>query len=136
MLLQSFYIQIANILSGFADTGLHQSKTPLEFAAGARQGCFGVDVQMPGQPRISYTNVTKTRAKKILESFTKKGTPPKSGTAGHFGDEELDGIPKFWDHPMLKSQVRVVLPPTSTASAVAKRAIRIDGTFNRALRRK
>jgi NADH-quinone oxidoreductase subunit F len=79
-------------------------------------GCIGpcylepmLDVQMPGQPRISYTNVTKTRAKKILESFTKRGTAPKSGTAGHFGDDELDGIPKFWDHPMLKAQVRIVL---------------------------
>jgi NADH:ubiquinone oxidoreductase subunit F (NADH-binding) len=44
-----------------------------------------------------------------MESFFEKGEVAKSRLAGHFGDADLDGIPRFFDMPMLKPQVRIVL---------------------------
>ncbi|MFZ2055611.1 MAG: NADH-ubiquinone oxidoreductase-F iron-sulfur binding region domain-containing protein [Candidatus Aminicenantales bacterium] len=79
-------------------------------------GCIGpcyleplMDVQMPGKPRISYSNVRPSDVPIILESFFVKGEPATSRLAGHFGDGEFDGIPRFFDMPMLKPQVRIVL---------------------------
>ena len=79
-------------------------------------GCIGpcyleplVDVQMPGRPRVSYSNVTPKRVVKILEGFFADNGIPKDHLAGHFGDGELDGVPRFFDQPMLAPQVRVVL---------------------------
>jgi NADH-quinone oxidoreductase subunit F len=79
-------------------------------------GCIGpcyleplMDVQMPGKPRISYANVTPKDAMLILESFFEKGEIPTNHLAGHFGNGDLDGIPRFFDMPMLKPQVRIVL---------------------------
>ena len=79
-------------------------------------GCIGpcyleplVDVQMPGQPRISYSNVTADLARRLVDSFLVRGEVPKSHLVGHFGEAAHDGVPRFFDHPMLKSQVRIVL---------------------------
>ncbi len=82
-------------------------------------GCIGpcyleplMDIQMPGRPRISYANVTPEKAKKIIESYLIKGDPQAQFAVGHFGDENFEftnGIPRFFDLPMLKPQVRVVL---------------------------
>lgn len=79
-------------------------------------GCIGpcyleplVDIKMPQKPRISYSNVTPEQGVKILDSFLKKNEIPKFSLAGHFGEEEIEGIPKFYDQPMLAPQVRVVL---------------------------
>jgi NADH-quinone oxidoreductase subunit F len=79
-------------------------------------GCIGpcyleplVDIQMPGMPRISYSNVSPKRATMLLDEFLEEEQIPKSHIAGHFGEGELDGVPRFFDHPMLAPQVRVVL---------------------------
>lgn len=79
-------------------------------------GCIGpcyleplFDVQMPGQPRVSYANVSAKDAAPILNAFFERGEIPKNRVAGHFGDGELDGIPRFFDQPMLKPQRRIVL---------------------------
>ncbi len=79
-------------------------------------GCIGpcyleplMDIQMPGKPRISYSNVRPSDVPIILESFFDKGEPAKSRLAGHFGEADFDGIPRFFDMPMLKPQVRIVL---------------------------
>jgi len=79
-------------------------------------GCIGpcyleplMDVQMPGKPRISYSNVTPKDVVRILDAFFENGEIVKTRLAGHFGDGELDGIPRFFDMPMLKPQVRIVL---------------------------
>jgi NADH-quinone oxidoreductase subunit F len=79
-------------------------------------GCIGpcyleplMDVQMPGQARISYANVTAKDVAWILHAFFVEGEITKDHLAGHFGDGELDGIPRFFDMPMLKPQVRIVL---------------------------
>jgi NADH-quinone oxidoreductase subunit F len=79
-------------------------------------GCIGpcyleplLDIQMPGQPRISYSNVRPSDVPLILESFFEKTEVATSRLAGHFGEAEFDGIPRFFDMPMLKPQVRIVL---------------------------
>ena len=79
-------------------------------------GCIGpcyleplVDVQMPGQPRVSYSNVAETHVARILDPFLEDNGIPKFHLVGHFGEEELDGVPRFFDHPMLAPQVRIVL---------------------------
>jgi NADH:ubiquinone oxidoreductase subunit F (NADH-binding) len=64
---------------------------------------------MPGQPRISYSNVAAKDAEPILQGFFEKGETPKYHLAGHLGDGEIDGVPRFFDLPMLKPQVRIVL---------------------------
>ncbi len=79
-------------------------------------GCIGpcyleplVDVQLPGQPRISYANVDPRLAIGMLDSFFQGAEIPRPHLVGSFGDESIDGIPRFFDQPMLKPQVRVVL---------------------------
>ena len=82
-------------------------------------GCIGpcylepmMDIAMPGSPRISYTNLTPQKAKKVLTSCLVDGEPAARLAAGHFGDaafSERTGIPRFFDLPMLKPQVRVIL---------------------------
>jgi NADH-quinone oxidoreductase subunit F len=79
-------------------------------------GCIGpcyleplVDIQMPGQPRISYSNVTADNVTRLLQSFLEKGEVYKPRLVGHFGTEKFDGVPRFFEHPMLAPQVRIVL---------------------------
>jgi NADH-quinone oxidoreductase subunit F len=82
-------------------------------------GCIGpcylepiMDIVMPGVPRVSYTNVTEQKAKKILKSCLVNNDLARQMATGHFGDELFSvktGIPRFSDLPMLKPQVRVIL---------------------------
>ncbi len=79
-------------------------------------GCIGpcyleplVDIQLPGQPRVSYNNVTPKSLTPILESSLLQGKISSKGAIGHFGKTAFDGIPRFYDLPMLKPQVRIVL---------------------------
>jgi NADH-quinone oxidoreductase subunit F len=81
-----------------------------------RVGCIGpcyleplVDVQMPGSPRISYSNVTPQLARELLSSFLTRGEMFQRHLVGHFSDNGFTGAPRFFDHPMLKGQVRIVL---------------------------
>ena len=81
-------------------------------------GCIGpcyleplMDVKLPGKPRISFSNVNESKAEKILKKFFVDDEIPKLGLLGHFGENGVfDGeVPRFFDHPMLKPQVRLVL---------------------------
>jgi NADH-quinone oxidoreductase subunit F len=79
-------------------------------------GCIGpcyleplLDIQMPGRPRISYSNVGAKDVPGILEGFFEKNEVPENHLAGHLGDETCDGLPRFFDMPMLKPQRRIVL---------------------------
>ena len=79
-------------------------------------GCIGpcyleplVDIQMPGQPRVSYNNVTPKTLPVILGSHVGESVPYAKAAIGHFGKEPFNGIPRFFDLPMLKPQVRIVL---------------------------
>ncbi len=82
-------------------------------------GCIGpcyleplMDIALPGQPRVSYANVTPEKAARILTATLVKGDLLPKQAAGHFGDDaftQKTGIPPFFDLPMLKPQVRVIL---------------------------
>ena len=82
-------------------------------------GCIGpcyleplMDIQMPGAPRISYGSVDPPKARRIIESNLLKHDPLPQLAVGQFtqnGDPLVEGIPRFFDLPMLKPQVRVVL---------------------------
>jgi (2Fe-2S) ferredoxin len=82
-------------------------------------GCIGpcylepiMDIALPGGPRVSYTNVNSVKAKKILQASLIEGDPAAQMAKGHFGAESFSlktGIPRFFDLPMLRHQVRVIL---------------------------
>jgi (2Fe-2S) ferredoxin len=82
-------------------------------------GCIGpcyleplMDITLPGKPRISYANMTQEKTRIIVESSLLRGDTQSKMAVGYFdgpGDKYYDGIPRFFDLPMLKSQVRVVL---------------------------
>jgi NADH:ubiquinone oxidoreductase subunit F (NADH-binding)/(2Fe-2S) ferredoxin len=82
-------------------------------------GCIGpcyleplMDIAMPGQPRISYSNVDAAKAERIIENHIVHNKPELTLAVGHFGTNghaSTGEIPFFFDLPMLKSQVRLVL---------------------------
>ncbi len=79
-------------------------------------GCIGpcyleplIDIQMPGKPRVSYSNVAPEHVGRILDGLLADNGIPRFHLAGHFGEEEIDGVPRFFDQPMLAPQVRIVL---------------------------
>ncbi|MCX5804782.1 MAG: NADH-quinone oxidoreductase subunit NuoF [Proteobacteria bacterium] len=79
-------------------------------------GCIGpcyleplVDIKMPEQPRVSYSNMTPKLLTNVLKSHLVDGVPFAKAAIGHFGDNSFHNIPPFYELPMLKPQVRVVL---------------------------
>ena len=79
-------------------------------------GCIGpcyleplVDIKLPGQPRVSYNNVNAKTLPIILKTHLLKGVPHAKLALGNFGKESFYDIPRFFDLPMLKPQVRIVL---------------------------
>ncbi len=82
-------------------------------------GCIGpcyleplMDIAMPGEPRVSYSNVTAKNARRIIKSHVMDGAPLQRFAVGHFGkegEESVGDLPRFFDLPMLKPQVRIVL---------------------------
>ncbi len=82
-------------------------------------GCIGpcylepiMDITMPGWARVSYGQMTPAKAKKIVTTAIKTGTPPLEESLGviePLEDRQTGGLPRFFDHPMLKQQTRIVL---------------------------
>jgi NADH:ubiquinone oxidoreductase subunit F (NADH-binding)/(2Fe-2S) ferredoxin len=79
-------------------------------------GCIGpcyleplIDIKLPGQPRVSYNNVNTKTLPIILKSHLLQGVPYAKLALGNFGKESFHDIPRFFDLPMLKPQVRIVL---------------------------
>lgn len=82
-------------------------------------GCIGpcylepiLDVALPGQPRVSYANVDGKKAQRLLKTILLEGRYPPASVIGHFGTPEWDErlhLGRFFEHPMLKAQVRIVL---------------------------
>ena len=98
----------------FAGLEAHLAERGVE-AEMVRVGCIGpcyleplVDVQLPGKPRVSYSNMTAALAIETLEKLL-SGEVPKRHLLGHLGEEPFDGVPRFMDHPMLAHQQRIVL---------------------------
>ncbi len=79
-------------------------------------GCIGpcyleplIDIKLPEQPRVSYNNVNAKTLSIILKSHLLQGVPHAKLALGNFGKEPFYDIPRFFDLPMLKPQVRIVL---------------------------
>ena len=79
-------------------------------------GCIGlcyaeplIDIAKPGRPRISYAEVTPKIIPQIIEDYLVNDNPRPDLALGTVGDGSVDGIPKLFDLPMLKPQVRIVL---------------------------
>jgi len=77
-------------------------------------GCIGlcylepiVDIVKPGRPRISYCQVTPEKVVKLIEDYLVNDNPRPDLALGTFGEDSFAGIPKFFEHPMLKPQVRI-----------------------------
>jgi len=86
------------------------------FARVIQVGCIGpcyleplVDIKLPEQPRVSYNNVNMKMLPAILKSHLLQGVPHAKLALGNFGNESFYDIPRFFDLPMLKPQVRIVL---------------------------
>ena len=79
-------------------------------------GCIGlcyaeplVDIAKPNRPRISYSNVTPEIVPQLIEDYIVNDNPRPDLALGTIGDGSVDGIPKLFELPMLKPQVRIVL---------------------------
>jgi NADH-quinone oxidoreductase subunit F len=79
-------------------------------------GCIGpcyleplMDIAAFGNPRLSYGPVNRESARMIVENYLLHRDPMKDRVLGHFSPGEFDGIPRFFDLPMLRPQVRIVL---------------------------
>ncbi len=77
-------------------------------------GCIGmcylepiVDIIKPGRPRISYCKVTAEMVPQLIQDYLVNDNPMPDRALGTFGDQTIEGIPRFWDLPMLKPQVRI-----------------------------
>jgi len=79
-------------------------------------GCIGpcyaeplVDIAKPNRPRICYSSVTPEIVPQLIEDYLIKDNPRPDLALGTLGDGSVDGIPRLFDLPMLKPQVRIAL---------------------------
>jgi len=79
-------------------------------------GCIGLcyaeplmDIAKPGKPRVSYSLVTPEKAAQLIEDYLVNDNPRPDLALGTVGEGSIDGIPRLFDLPMLKPQVRIVL---------------------------
>jgi NADH-quinone oxidoreductase subunit F len=79
-------------------------------------GCLGlcyteplVDIIKPGRPRICYGNVTPEIMRELIQDYVVKDNPRPDLALGTLGEGSIDGIPRLFDLPMLKPQVRIAL---------------------------
>ncbi len=78
-------------------------------------GCIGtcyleplMDIRTPGRPRLSFGNVNEKMAETIIKKILVNNESYTKGAIGYFGPKPFDGVPHFFEHPMLQSQVRIV----------------------------
>ena len=79
-------------------------------------GCIGlcyteplVNIIKPGRSHIYYGDVTPELATQLIEDYLVKDNPRPDLALGTVGGDGIEGIPKLFDLPMLKPQVRVAL---------------------------
>jgi NADH-quinone oxidoreductase subunit F len=79
-------------------------------------GCIGlcyieplINIIKPGRPHIYYGDVTPELATQLIEDYLVKDNPRPDLALGTVGGDGIEGIPKLFELPMLKPQVRVAL---------------------------
>jgi NADH-quinone oxidoreductase subunit F len=87
-------------------------------------GCLGlcyleplVDIIKPSRPRISYSHMTKDKVAQIIEDYLVNDNPRPDLALGTMGEGTVEGIPRFFELPMLKPQVRIILDRCGTIDA-------------------
>lgn len=89
---------------------LRQNKIPGKVIS---VGCIGLCYAEPiitiikkDKPAIFYGNVTSQKAIELINSYIQGNDPLPEYALGSVGEEYLEGIPKLFETPVLKSQVR------------------------------
>ncbi len=79
-------------------------------------GCIGlcyaeplVDIIKPNRPRICYGNVITEIIPQLIEDYIINDNPRPDLALGTIGEGGVAGIPKLFELPMLKPQVRIAL---------------------------
>ncbi len=79
-------------------------------------GCLGlcyaeplVSIIKPGQPPIHYGNITPELISQLIEDYIIKDNPRPDLALGTTGDDTISDIPKLFELPVLKPQVRIAL---------------------------
>ena len=79
-------------------------------------GCIGpccfeplIYIQKPGRVPICYSNMTAAKVEKLIEGYLVRDEAMSEMALGVLGDAPFLDIPPLFEHPMLKSQVRLVL---------------------------
>ena len=77
-------------------------------------GCIGlcyaepiVDIIKPNRPRICYGNVTPGIISQLIEDYIINDNPRPDLALGTIGEDGVNGIPKLFELPVLKPQVRI-----------------------------
>lgn len=79
-------------------------------------GCIGlcyaeplVDIIKPGRPRVCYGRVTPEVARQLIQDYLIDDNLRLDLALGTLGDGRIEGIPRLFDLPVLRPQVRLVL---------------------------
>ncbi|MDH5696561.1 MAG: NADH-quinone oxidoreductase subunit NuoF, partial [Dehalococcoidia bacterium] len=79
-------------------------------------GCIGlcyaeplVDIIKPNRPRICYSNVTLEIVSQLIEDYIINDNPRPDLALGTIGEDGVESIPRLFELPMLKPQVRIAL---------------------------
>ncbi len=79
-------------------------------------GCIGlcyaepiVDIIKPNRPRISYGRVTPEVVSRLIEDYIVNDNPRPDLAMGYIGEGSVDGIPRLFDLPVFKPQLRISL---------------------------
>ena len=79
-------------------------------------GCIGacylepmMDIKPAGKPRVSYGNVNAEWAERLIRRHLIDGMILTQKALGYFGPEAVEGVSNFFEQPMMRPQVRIVL---------------------------
>ncbi len=79
-------------------------------------GCIGlcyaeplVDIIKPNRPRICYASVTPEIVPQLIADYIVNDNPRPDLALGTIGEDSIDGIPKLFELPVFKPQVRIAL---------------------------
>ncbi|TRZ52583.1 MAG: NADH-quinone oxidoreductase subunit NuoF [Dehalococcoidia bacterium] len=79
-------------------------------------GCIGfcyaepiINIIKPGRPHIYYGDITPELAAQLIEDYLVKDNPRPDLALGTVGGDGVKDIPKLFELPMLKPQVRIAL---------------------------
>jgi NADH-quinone oxidoreductase subunit F len=79
-------------------------------------GCIGlcyaeplIEIAKPGMPSVFYGNLTPELIPEIVGDYLVGGNPRPDLALGTRGEGTVEGIPRFFDLPVMKPQVRIIL---------------------------